>query len=98
MTRGPRTGHRYRQAVLAVRRRAALGEPCCLCKLPIDVAIRYPDPQSCTLQHVEQLAAGGSLLDPSNHAPAHLVCNSRDSARARGGTRSPLQPNPSMAW
>lgn len=101
MQRRQRYGHRYRQAIAAVRRRAAGGEPCILCGKPIDVTLKYPDPMSCTLQHIKQLANGGSLLDPSNHAPSHSVCNSRDGGRrGRPGlsTAPPLSPNPSRSW
>lgn len=50
--------------------------PCCICEQGIDYSLRYPDPDSLSLQHVIPRSVAPELTwDPSNWAPAHLTCN-----------------------
>ncbi len=82
MTRDrPRSGRVWQLERDAVRARAALGEPCGICGQPIDVTLKYPDPRSCTLDHIVEVCLGGSEHDPANHQPACLDCNRRKSGR-----------------
>jgi hypothetical protein len=49
---------------------------CYLCRLPIDMNLKYPDPMSKSVDHIEPLARGGThTMD--NLAPAHWLCNVR---------------------
>lgn len=62
------------------RRRAiaqANDEPCGICGAPIDYTLQWPDPRSCSIDHIHELAKGGQLLGETR--PAHLSCNSRRS-------------------
>lgn len=70
-------GRRKKQATEFVRRRGeAQGLPCCICRQPIDYSLRYPHPSSCSVQHVKSQSAFPHLRwEPSNWAPAHLLCN-----------------------
>jgi Restriction endonuclease len=54
------------------------GYICWLCHHPIDPALRVPQRQAATVDHVIPLAAGGTD-DDANLRPAHLGCNSRRS-------------------
>lgn len=71
----------------ALRKGAATGEPvifeeiadrdggtCHICKAAVDMAARWPDPLSASLDHVVPLSRGG-IHDPSNVRLAHLSCN-----------------------
>lgn len=50
--------------------------PCCLCGQPIDYQLHYPNPQSCSVQHIHSRRTHPHLTwDPTNWAPAHLDCN-----------------------
>lgn len=58
------------------------GQPCALCHQPIDLSIRYPDPQAFTVDHIVPTSLGGS----DHHdqwQPAHNRCN-----RAKSDTPS----------
>ncbi len=57
---------------VAVRVRA--GEPCALCREPIDLSLRYPDPLSFTVDHVVPTNRGGTD-DYEQLRPAHFRCN-----------------------
>lgn len=59
--------------LIAVRVRS--GEPCCLCGLPIDLTIPWPDPWSLTVEHVTPTSQGGSDHGEDQLAPAHFRCN-----------------------
>lgn len=74
MPRSPgRTGHKWRQAVARLR---VPGARCWICGHEIDLDIKHPDPMSFSVDHVTALSRGGDPLDPANHRPAHLGCNS----------------------
>lgn len=92
MARSPgRTGHRYRQACKRLR---VPGAVCSICGHPIDVKLKFPDRMSWTLQHVD---GNKDNNRPSNHASAHLTCNSSEGASSRW---SPVKAKPrtSRAW
>ncbi len=59
------------------------GEPCYHCRLPIDLSIRYPDPQSYTVHHLIPSSRGGGD-DLHLLAPSHAVCNKRAGDRPDG--------------
>jgi 5-methylcytosine-specific restriction endonuclease McrA len=60
--------------------RDAYGDTCYLCDAAIDFDIRWPAPQSPSLDHVIPLARGGThTLD--NVAMTHLRCNHEKNAR-----------------
>lgn len=73
----PWTGRRRADALTLTRRKGARhNTPCCLCGQPIDYQLRYPDPNSCSVQHLKSRILYPELTwDPTNWAPAHLVCN-----------------------
>jgi len=48
---------------------------CRLCGNPVDSRLRWPDPASPTLDHIQPVAKGGAKHDPSNQQLAHLRCN-----------------------
>lgn len=50
------------------------GWVCGICKKPVDRALKYPDPQCASIDHVIPWAEGGSHLK-SNVQCTHLVCN-----------------------
>lgn len=63
---------------------AAKGEPCHLCKRPIDYSLPAGDPWSFELDEivpVSRYREGGyetaeqCAQDPANHAPTHRICN-----------------------
>lgn len=70
-------GRRKQRATELVRLRGErLGLPCCICGQPIDYRLRYPHPQSCSVQHVKSQRDFPHLRwETSNWAPAHLDCN-----------------------
>lgn len=70
-------GRRKQKATELVRRRGeAAGLPCCICEQPINYALRYPHPDSCSVQHLRSQRDFPHLRwEPSNWAPAHLYCN-----------------------
>lgn len=77
-----------RRKVEALKRVKALGRarrppsPCCICEQPINYALEYPHPQSCSVQHLKSRATHPHLTwEPSNWAPAHLDCNKAAGAR-----------------
>ena len=73
----PWGGRRARQSLARVKARGARdAAPCVLCDRPIDYSLSYPNPWSCSVEHVlPRLTHPELTWDPSNHAPAHLVCN-----------------------
>lgn len=73
----PWSGRAAQAALARVRSEGArLHTPCSICLLSIDYSLRYPHPQSCSVQHVRSRRDFPELTwDPSNWAPAHLDCN-----------------------
>ncbi len=71
-----RSGRPYRRLCAQVKARPD-GWTCCRCHLPIDPDIRWPDKRCWSLDHLDELARGGALLDPGNAAAAHFDCNSK---------------------
>ncbi|RZU61755.1 HNH endonuclease [Zhihengliuella halotolerans] len=60
--------------------------PCVICRQPIDYSLRYPHPQSCSVQHLKSRRDFPQLTwEPSNWAPAHLDCNKAEGPRERPG-------------
>lgn len=76
-TTPPWAGRRRADALTNTRRKGARNNtPCCLCGQPIDYQLRYPNPNSCSVQHLKSRILYPELTwDPTNWAPAHLVCN-----------------------
>ena len=69
-----------RRASEALRRVKAEGRrndtPCVICGQPIDYHLTYPDPASCSVQHIKSRKHYPHLIwVPSNWGPAHLSCN-----------------------
>lgn len=71
----PTEGYLILRGELAVRDG---GWVCQVCAEPIDGTLRFPDPRSCSIDHIVPVSAGEP--DPhrlSNLQLAHLGCNSR---------------------
>lgn len=75
--RNDREYTRRRDALKRMARRDDL--PCWLCGNAIDFELDYKHPMSFTADHVEAVAAGGSMTGPLK--PAHRACNSRRQAQ-----------------
>lgn len=61
----------------ASQRLRAQRRPCWLCGQAIDYQAEWPDPNSFSLDHIKSRKTHPELEhDPSNHAAAHLGCNS----------------------
>jgi 5-methylcytosine-specific restriction endonuclease McrA len=75
----PWSGRRKVEATARVRAEGRrFGAPCVICGQEIDYSLdpRDQDPQSCSVQHVLSRSTHPHLTwDPSNWAPAHLLCN-----------------------
>lgn len=86
-------GGRRAKALARVRRLGqAKNLPCCLCGQPIDYGLRYPDPMSCSVEHVKPRSLNPeSTWDPSLMQPAHLVCNQR---KGNGRRTTPRRAEP----
>lgn len=50
------------------------GEPCALCRQPIDLALKYPHPEAFTVDHKRATSNAGTD-DYANLRPAHNRCN-----------------------
>lgn len=91
MTRGPRNGHRYRQACAQVKRE----EPTCwLCHQWIDPTLPTwptPHPLSFTADHVIPVHHGGSN-DRTNLRAAHRRCNEQRQRHCELCHPQPTQP------
>lgn len=72
-----------------VARQVRAGAPCVLCGRPIDLSIRYPDPDSFTVDHRVPTSHGGRD-DYDLLRPAHNRCNRQRSNLPDGtvGTNS----------
>ncbi len=77
LTIPPWSGRAAQAALERVRAEGARAKaPCAICHLSIDYALRYPHPQSCSVQHIKSRRDFPALTwEPSNWAPAHLDCN-----------------------
>ena len=75
-------GRRRAEALKRVKAKGARSRtPCVICGDAIDYRLTYPDPWSCSVQHVKSKKNHPELIwDPSNWAPAHLYCNKVDQA------------------
>lgn len=71
---GRRSGRPYRR----FRKRVleTWGPMCWLCRLPIDLTLPHQDRMAYTVEHLDPLSLGGSLLDLDRARPAHRSCNS----------------------
>lgn len=58
---------------------------CCICGLPIDPNLKYPNRLSVSLEHKIPLSKGGEH-SIKNCAPAHLTCNIKKSAKLISGS------------
>ena len=72
-----------------VAQRVRAGEGCCFCGQPIDLAIRYPEPLSFTVDHEIPTSHGGRD-DIDLLRPAHNHCNR---ARSNGPDGSSVGRN-----
>jgi hypothetical protein len=79
-------GRRRADALERVRAEGARTRAVCvLCQLPIDYSLRYPHPQSCSVQHLLSRRRFPELTwEPSNMGPAHLDCNKSAGPDAAG--------------
>lgn len=97
MTRSAgRHGRRWIRLRANVRAQAQAGTPCCRCGQTIDTTLAYPDPRSFSVDHYPHPLSTHPHLaeDPSNLAPAHLVCNQA----AGNGPSLPALGPPSEGW
>lgn len=67
---------------------------CGICNQPIDSALRYPDPQSGSLDHIKPISRGGHHT-PDNVQATHLQCNVRRGNRDLEGAAIILDGIPS---
>lgn len=88
-----RHGRRWARLRQQVRAR---GGPCCRCGQRIDYALSYPHPYSFSVDHYPHPLSTHPHLaeEPSNLAPAHLVCNQA----AGNGNPMPDLGTSSEAW
>jgi hypothetical protein len=71
---------------LRLRRQVLAEESSCwICGDELDLEVRYPHPQSPSVDHVVPLASGGALLERTNCRAAHLLCNVSRGAEVRHG-------------
>lgn len=65
------TSRRRVSAIVRARR-----EPCCICGERINYGLKWPDPQSFSVQHLQSRKARPDLVfDVLNCKAAHLDCN-----------------------
>ena len=72
-------GYRHHWSVQALAARD--GAACKLCRQPVDMGLRSPDPMSPSVDHLISRADGGTD-DPANLQLAHLTCNHQKSRRS----------------
>ena len=86
-----RDGAIYRRHKARLRRTANV---CHICGYPIDKSLKFPDPQSFSVDHIEPFSLNAELrLARENLAAAHLGCN------ASKGNRTPGDDDPrSRDW
>lgn len=72
-----RTQHHYKQLKRDFRKDCEHhGLGCWLCPQPIDYTLKWPHPESFTVDHAKPVSKFPELADdPLNFRPAHLVCN-----------------------
>lgn len=71
------SGRRRADALAYVKAKGRRYNECCdICKQEIDYSLEYPNPQSCSVQHVKSRILYPHLTwERSNWKPSHLVCN-----------------------
>jgi 5-methylcytosine-specific restriction endonuclease McrA len=86
--------------VTAMHRRVRLmyGTECSICHRQIDVNLKWPDPQSFTIDHVVPRSHGGAVWDIANMRPAHLGCNSRQGNRPKPNPNRPGVGANGVTW
>lgn len=85
-------GRRHNEASQRLR---AQRRPCWLCGQPIDYSLQWPDTGSFSLDHIKPRETHPELEhEPSNHAAAHLGCNSSKNT----GSARPSLGATSRAW
>lgn len=77
----PNPRRSYRRDVLW-RRVRALGQPCWICGMPIDVTLPAGHPLAFELDELVPVSKGGSPVDFENTAGAHRACNQWRQARS----------------
>ena len=96
------------RALAIVRQRAAQGEPCAICGLPIELdrPQTYIDPRdgkrkrapwSLECDEIVPISRGGSPINPSNIQPTHRVCNQRKGSKPNTKVVV-LAPKTSRRW
>ncbi len=55
----------------------ASSDTCAICGLPIDKALRTPDPMSAEVDEIVPVSLGGDPLDIRNCQLVHRICNQR---------------------
>lgn len=84
--------YKARLAYLAFRD----GGICGLCGHPVDSRLRWPDPASPTIDHIQAKAKGGARYERYNQQLAHLRCNQEKGVKTMRRVRAnQLQLN---AW
>lgn len=74
---------------------ATHGPTCWICNQPIPMEIRWPHPQSFSVDHILNVSEYPDLaFDPSNAKPAHLTCNTSRGAREGNEARKQRQAKP----
>jgi hypothetical protein len=84
-----------------VKAQARAGRPCHFCQQRIEVTLRFPDEASFSVQHIKGWHDYPELREePSNLAPAHLVCNQSNGERRPKSVPSGRPPLglPSRDW
>lgn len=85
--RNERPDHQPGQRMAFERNRKkilASQEICSICGRPVDKTLKYPDPNSATVDHIIPVSRGGHPSDLSNLQLAHLKCNILKSNNAPG--------------
>jgi hypothetical protein len=87
-----RKSRQWKRLAEVVRKQSkAAGEPCWICRQPIEWDAPPRSPKSFSADHLEPIARGGQVIPAlSGVAPAHYGCNSRrgDGTRIRNAGRA----------
>jgi len=93
----------YRNDRAYVAKREALkrqarktGAPCHLCGKPFDFDLDWKAPMAFTADHIEAVAAGGSMT--GSLKPAHRSCNSRRGKKSLNDLPTVTAPKTSRDW